>query len=176
MVLIANHNYFTSPFDSVIPNIVYQNIQKHIVNPLLEKVKNKPAKYDKIYLPRNKAAYRSTHNISEIDEYFRKKGFYFVEGSALTLEEKADIFSHAKIIAGPYSSAWINTIFCRGTKGLVLSNIPKSQETYYVSLAGEKNIEFLHVIGSDDDNNPQTDFYIPIERVDKAYKQLLEGE
>lgn len=174
--VIANHNYYTSPFDIVIPQIVYQKIHKYLVNPLLEKVKNKPTQYEKIYLPRNNADYRNTHNISHIDEYFRNKGFYFVEGSKLTLEEKADIFLHAKIIAGPYSSAWINTIFCGGAKGLVLSNIPKSQETYYLTLAGEKNIEFLHVIGQDDNNNPQTDFYMPIRRVDEAYKQLLGGK
>lgn len=171
---IGNHFFYTSPWDIVIPQSVSIRIQSNIVNPLIQKVKDNPVKHEKIYLPRINSGYRQTPNISEIDDYFRSQGFHFIEGSRMTLEEKADIFMHAKIIVGPYSSAWINTIFCRGAKGLVLSNIPKSLETYYVTLAGKQNIKFLHVQGYDMASDHQTDFYMPIERVKAAYKQLIE--
>jgi hypothetical protein len=170
---IGNHLYYTSPFDTVIPHDVFLRIQSKIVDPLIEKVKNNPVRYEKLYLPRKNAGYRGTTNIQEVDEYFRAKGFHFVEGSQMTMEEKADMFMHAKFIAGPYSSAWINTIFCRGAKGLILTNVPKSIETYYLTLAGEDNIEFFHVQGYDLGNDHQCNFYMPMERVENAYKQFL---
>lgn len=170
---IGNDLFYTSPFDTVIPVDVISRIQNSIVTPLIEKVKSNPVKYEKLYLPRKNSGYRTTSNIQEVDEYFRAKGFHFVEGSQMTMEEKADMFMHAKVIAGPYSSAWINTIFCRGAKGLILTNLPKSIETYYLTLAGENNIEFMHVQGYDLDFNHQCDFYMPMDRVEAAYEQFI---
>lgn len=170
---IGNNFCYTSPFDTVIPQNVFSRIQTKIVDPLIEKVKDNPVKYEKLYLPRKNSGYRATTNIHEVDEYFRAKGFHFVEGSQMTMEEKADMFMHAKVIAGPYSSAWINTIFCRGAKGLILTNVSKSIETYYLSLAGENNIEFMHVQGYDLGSDHQCNFYMPMERVEEVYTRFI---
>ena len=61
-------------------------------------------------------------------------------------------------------------------KGLVLTNIPKSIESYFLTLARPDSITFLHCIGADAGITHQSDFRIPISTIEAAYKQLTEED
>ena len=173
---ISDEANYMMPFEVVIPKDIVNMIHQKIAKPIIEKIKDNTPKYDKLYLTRDNPSYRATLNIDEVNAWFKEKNFHFIEGGTLSLEEKADLFYHAKTIAGPYSSAWINTFFCNKAKGLVLTNIPKSIESYFLTLARPDSITFLHCIGADAGITHQSDFRIPISTIEAAYKQLTEED
>lgn len=169
---IADDADFVMPYETVIPKMVIERIHKEIIEPLQDRVSPDTCKHERIYLSRRNPSYRATVNNEELEEYFKSKGFFFVTGATLSLQEKANLFYHAKVIAGAYSAGWINTMFCKGAKGLILANNSKAMDSYYLTLAKPENIQILCNVGDDLYANHQTDFYMPIERVDEAYKQL----
>jgi hypothetical protein len=173
-VYIGNHGEYEMTCDCVMPHSVMMMLKERLVNPLIEKVKNNPVKHDKLYLVRRNT-YRCTKNWPEIEEWFKAKGFYMVEPHKLTLEEKADLFYHAKIVAGPFSSAWTNTMFCNGGKALVISNMIRTIETYQVTYCELGGLDVLQVTGIDLSPNIHTDSIVPLSRIEAAYNELING-
>lgn len=164
--------------DTKIP-ILYQNIIPQRVLDIFKKdvfsaYKNDVCSptYEKIFLVR-KGKYRNLTNIDEIEEYFAKKGFQFIEPHKLTLKQKICIFRSAKIIAGPQSGAWTNIIFCNKAKGLMLTPISWLYDGYlgYIS---KGCCHVLMVPGEEiyykSSHNP---YHIPIEKIQEAYVYLV---
>lgn len=148
-------------------NMVY----KYAVNPYVNKIKNNPIKYKKIFLARH--SNRILNNTEEVERYFKEQGFYFVQGAELSLEEKADLFYHAEIVAGLHGSAWQNIIFCKNVRCLMLTNYRYANEQVFYTMAKENVKAWLNVTGQDDNAERRTNFTIPLARVKDAYQQLL---
>lgn len=168
---ISNHAEYLTPYDIVIPKRVSDILKERVITPLIEKAKSIPSTHDKLYLVRR--GERGMSNIEEVEKYFKDKGFYFVEPHLLKIEEKVSLFSHAKIIVGPQSSAWTNVIFCNKAKGLVFTTICRTLDAYGAHITNSDMLEWLLVTGDDKSSTIHSDFYIPIKKIDEAYQYLL---
>lgn len=167
-----NDSYYILPYDFVIPRRVTDLLYQKVVAPRLDNSKETKRDRLKLYLVRRSTT-RGLRNYQEIENYFVQKGFLLIEPHTLTLQQKADLFSNAEIIAGPSSSAWTNVMFCRGAKGLYFSNFSKTIEAYvkYLMQLGRMNV--LCVTGWNyTTNSIHSDYSVPLERIDAAYKQL----
>ena len=150
--------------------MVTKKLHEYVVQPIVKNIQNNPTRHKKIYLTRH--SNRKLTNTDEIEEYFKGRGFYFVEGFELTLEEKVDLFYHAKEIVGLHSSAWQNIIFCNNVKCLMLVNNRFAPEMLFYTMAKENVNIWLNVCGQDVNDTRRSDFYIPLDKVKDAYYQL----
>lgn len=167
---LGNHANYESPFDSVIPQRVLDILKNKVVAPRIDKI-DKNIKYpNKIYLVR-RSNRRGLVNYEEVEEFFKSKGFYFLEPHKLTLLEKAYYFYNAEYIAGPCSAAWTNVIFCKSAKGLFLNILARGTDAYSKYLMQMGNVNVLQVTGWDLSSTVQADYYIPIDKLEKAYRQ-----
>ena len=158
----------------VIPQRVVNAIQTHIVSQYLNNVKDNP-KYEKIFLIRRNTS-RSLENNDEVEEYFRKEGFFFMEGAEYSLKEKAEIFHSAKIIVGPQGTAFTNTIFCNEAKCLIFVNAAHVMENSLFTLSYPHVKRCIHITGADTSQHYQSTVYIPLDKIKNAYKEILEDE
>ncbi len=174
-----NEMKFTLEYRFAVPSNVTEMLHKYVSTPYIEKVKNNPVKYTKLFLSRhgrNNANGRSLRNIDEIESYFKEQGFYFVEGADLSLEEKADLFYHADIIVGLHGSAWQNVIFCKDVRCLEMSNHRYIEETLFSTMAKENTKRWMKLSGYDDNNGRNSNYYIPLDKVKVAYKMLINNK
>jgi hypothetical protein len=157
----------------LIPQIVIDRLHKIISEPLVEKIKNNPAKHKKIFLARH--SNRILTNTEEVEAFFKEQGFYFIEGWELKLEEKVDLFYHAEIIVGIHSSAWFNLIFCnREVKCLQFVNNRFMCDPQAYTIGKQHISHMISVDGQDETDNRRSNYYIPLDKIKAAYKQLLE--
>lgn len=171
MTVSYNEMKYILDYRLITPKHVIDKLMKYMVLPLKEKVKSKPCKYRKIYLSRR--TNRRLNNLEEVESFFREQGFYFVEGQELSLEEKADIFYHADIIVGSHSSAWQNIMFCNNVKCLMFCNHRYATEMVFYSMAKDCVSGWLNVTGQDDSTERRTNYTISLEKIKKAYTQLI---
>lgn len=158
----------------VVPNLVVNKLHEYVSFPIIDKIKNNPQRHKKIFLSRH--TNRKLTNTQEVESYFKELGFYFVEGFELTLEEKVDLFYHAEIIVGLHSSAWQNIIFCNKAKCLMLVNNRFAPEMLFYTMAKDNVSRWINVCGLDVNDNRRSDFYIPLEKIKRAYEQLINGQ
>ena len=153
---------------------VLDKTKKYIIDPLVEKVKDNETKYDRLFLTRG-GRKRSIKNYDEVHGYFKSLGFYDVEGSSLTLEQKADLFYHAKEIVGCYGSALLNLMFCNQANLMVLVNYRMSTDTsLYLQIRDYcKNV--INVTGQDETSDYHTNYFIPIDKIKKAYEEFIKS-
>lgn len=170
----ASSNYnemkYWLEYRQLTPYNVIDSINRFMVNPLVEKLRDSNSCYKKIYLPRKNNRYLS--NNDEIENYFRSEGYYFVEGGRLTLEQKAEIFFNAEIIVGLHGAAWLNTIFCNNARCLMLGNSRNIQEPTFYTLAHDKVKRWINVTGLDEDEQRRSNYYIPLQKVKAALEEL----
>ncbi len=170
--IITKHTAYVMPYDIIIPKVTRDILYRQLINPLIEKIKNRPVTHEKLYLVR-RGVMRSMVNWQEVENYFVSQGFYPIEPHMLSIEEKVDLFYHSKVIVGPHSSAWTNLFFVEHAKALILSPIARTMDLYLSYLIEGKNIELLQVIDKDLSNSDiHTPYYIPIEKIKSAYNQL----
>lgn len=170
-----DHAIYLQTCDIVIPKVVRDLLRTQLVQPLIDKIKNKPTKHTKLYIIR-RDTYRKIINWQEIEKYFIDNGFYPVEGANLTLLEKADLFYHAQYIVGIDCAGWSNMMFCNQAKAIILSNIPHSIYPFVSAYAEMGNVDLLRVTGDDTwGSSPHVDSYIPLEKVKRAYNQLMKS-
>lgn len=151
-------------------------LMRNLVEPLVAKVKDRPAKYKKIYLTReNNRNMRYLNNKTEIEEFFRNEGFHFLECANLSLEEKADIFSHAEFIAGLNGASFFNLLFCTGAKLMSLVNNRYATDMLVPTLMKNRVSIFLNVTGRDDSTDRKSNFTLSLDKIKRAYQQLLDG-
>ncbi len=172
----SNYNdvkfFLFQPF--IIPSNVTNMVQKYIVKPYIQKIKNRPAKHTKIYLSRH--SNRILNNTEEVEKYFKDLGFYFIEGQELSLEEKADLFYHAEVVVGPHSSAWQNIIFCNKVKCLMFCNYRYVEEVVFSTMAKENVESWLNVSGFDDNEYRRSNYTISLEKIKSAYDVLINNK
>lgn len=171
---LSNHAEWLAPFDIVIPKRVLDVLQQKLIKPLIEKAKEVPSSCEKIYLVRR--GMRSMSNIEEVEQYFSEQGFYFAEPHKMSLVEKVSLFQHAKILAGPQSSAWINILFCKDAKGLMLAPLCRTMDAYFGYINKPGMSKLLMLTGDDAIQKIHTDYTIAIEKIDEAYHYLVNEE
>ena len=167
---------FRLDYIEFIPQYALDSIHRYVVAPIIDKIKDNKTKYEKIFLPRNKAF---THtgkylkNYDEVHDYFVSLGYVDVEGSTMTLEEKADVFYHAKEVVGMFGSALFNLIFCNQAKCLSLSNYKFVTETIELIMARDYVSRMVTITGQDDSSEYSSNFYIPLDKIKKAYEEII---
>ena len=171
--VLSNDTIFPMLLHQVIPSTVIDSLMENMIKPYVEQIKDEPCAHDKIYLVR-RGTYRALDNWQEVEDYFQSLGFYFVEPHKLDWMEKVKLFYHARVIAGPQSSAWSNAIFSQKAKGLMF--IPISWTTD--SVAGynikPEQCKMLQVPGVEDYKSTQSNYHVDLEEIKSAYKQLME--
>lgn len=170
---LINNGKGPAPMDVVIPQQVVELLIENMIKPIVEKIKNNPVKHEKIYLSRRN--WRSLTNSDEVEQYFEKEGFFFVEPHKLTLEEKIDLFYHARVIVGPHSSAWTNILICENVKGLMFTPFGRIIDLYFGYFSAPNKNKIMMITGEDCSYSANTDYYIPLEKIKAAYRQLLEN-
>ena len=78
----------------------------------------------KIYVSRNNSR-RSIPREKDIENIFRDAGFTIIYAEKLTISEQINIFSNAKIIAGPHGAGLFNSIWAQNCKVLELMPIER---------------------------------------------------
>lgn len=171
--IISNHAEYEMTADCVVPELVLQKLKNNLVNYYSEKARKIPVTNDKIYLVR-RGTYRAMTNYAEAEEYFQSQGFTLVEPHKISLEEKVALFNNARIIVGPFSSAFSNIIFCqKRAKLLVFSSMIRTIEPYLPALGHVSDVDMMLVTGDDISSNIHTAYNINISRIEEAYNQLL---
>lgn len=172
----TDHEFSVSIGDDVQPKVVADIIKEKLVKPTLSKIDctRKPIK---LYLPRRGFG-RNVTNFQELEDYFKSEGFVFMEEPhKMSLEEKVAMFNSAEVIVGPFGSAFSNIIFCKpNTKMLLFSNFSRHYEAWLCMHQKYFDLKLLWVTGFDDKtarNLSHCSYYVPIEKVKAAYKQLL---
>lgn len=169
----TNQAHYILPYDTVIPKRATDILRKKIVEPYTHKENDSNDKKIKLYIVR-RSAFRGLLNYEEIEEFFKNEGFQLVEPHKLSMAEKAQLFRRAGIIAGPASGGWTNVIFCNGAKGLFLNTMSRTIDAYSKYLMQMGGVKVLQVTGMDySTSSIHSDFYIPLEKIKKAYKYLL---
>ena len=167
-----NDHQFRLDYPYYISRHVIDKIKKYVIDPLIERIKNNETKYEKLFLPRG-GRMRSLTNYDEVHDYFIKLGFKDVEGSALTLEQKADLFYHAKEVVGSYGTALLNLMFSNKANCMVFINYKMSTDTsLYLQIRDYCNC-VINVTGQDKDSSYHTDYYIPLEKIKNVYNEYI---
>ena len=163
---------FRLDYPACMASYVSRTLNKYLIEPLIDQVKDSHVSFEKIFLGRS-GLRRTLINYEEVHDFFYKKGFVDVDGSKLTLEEKANIFYHAKEVVGLNGGGLLNLIFGNKTKVLVFSNLKLSTDSTGYILYRDKVSRYTLVTGSDFSPSYHTDFYIPLEKIMKAYNECI---
>ena len=103
-------------------------------------------------------------NNDEIEQYYRDKGYIFVEPHKITIKEVVNLFYHARVIVGPFSSAFTNLLFSRpGTKVFIMCNYTRAFENFLEPFQQYYGIDIKWQLGIDvDKDHPaHSSYYIP---------------
>ena len=170
-----NFNFYKFRLDYpyVVPSCVLERIDKYVVKPYIEKVRNNKPTYEKIFLGR-RGMRRTLINYDEIHDFFIKKGFVDIEGANLTLEQKADIFYHAKEVVGVSGGSEENLIFSHGAKCMFFINYHIATLTWSYMQTKNKVACWINVAGQDEAPSHFSNFTIPLEKAQKAYEEYIE--
>lgn len=169
----TDHETYVAIGDNLQPKIVADIIKKELVIPMTKGMED--SSYPKkLYLPR-RGTYRSLTNNTEVEDYFKSQGYFFLEPHKVSLEEKIKYFYNAEKIAGSYSSAFSNLIFSKpDTKALLFSNYQRIFESWLSMHYQHFGIDMMFVTGIDlkKENSAHSSFYIPLDKIKAACKYL----
>lgn len=172
----ANFNdyHFRLDYPYLVPNFVLERVEKYIIQPYTERIKARPTKHEKIFLIR-KGNFRNLINYNEIHDFFQTMGFYDIDGSALTIEQKADIFYHAKEIVGVFGGANQNLMFCNGARCMLFTNYHFVTQSWSYTYAHKKVACWINVTGIDETADYHSGFTVPLEKVKKVYEENIKN-
>ena len=159
-----------------IPRYIIDQTYRYIVDPVISRVISKKNKFEKIFLGRSPKYTKNTRtliNYDEVHNYFLSLGFIDVEGSILSLEEKAEIFYHAKEIVALHGSATMNFLFCNQAKCMVLGNYRFATDPVTYPFIREKILSYVYVTGQDENSEYHSSYYIPLEKIKKVYQERM---
>lgn len=143
--LVADDGYLSTPFAILISESTLQFWKDRA----LELVPKESVQFRKIYLGRSGG--RSLKNNDEVRDFFVNKGFEEVFPHLISIEDKIKIFSEAKYIVGPGSSAFTNNMYSKpGTKILAFMNAFRYLDTYLPEFSNYVGHEFWFMTGKDE--------------------------
>lgn len=168
----TDHETYVAIGDDVQPQIVPDIIKRDLVEPSV-KYANDDSYPKKLFLIR-RATHRVLTNNEEVEDFFVSLGYYLLDPSKVTLEEKIKYFYNADEIVGPFSSAFSNLIFSKqGTKVLMFSNFQRIFENWLSMHYQHFGIDMWFVTGYDlvKNDSSHTNFYISLEKIKDACKK-----
>ena len=90
--------------------------------------------FDKIYIRREDASYRTILNEADLIDKLKKNGFKVISSSQYEILEQISFFINAKIILSAYGSGLANIVFCNpGTKVFEISPNLNNENDKYLS-------------------------------------------
>lgn len=176
LCVLADHSNYILPSMEIFPPILGKLLKKHLIDVFRERSNTMVGEevcHSKIYIIRRNR-YRSLVNYQEMEEEFIKKGFTLIDPAKMSFCEKVKVFSHADEVVGPLSGGFINVMFCKpDARVLPFSTLPRTLEPFLSFLQTIAGFKMLFVTGCDLDTTTQPNNYIPVERVNRAYNELL---
>lgn len=168
----TDHETYVAIGDDVQPQIVSDIIKRDLVEPSVKNA-NDDSYPKKLFLIR-RATHRVLTNNEEVEDFFVSLGYYLLDPSKVTLEEKIKYFYNADEIVGPFSSAFSNLIFSKqGTKVLMFSNFQRIFENWLSMHYQYFGIDMWFVTGYDlvKNDSSHTNFYVSLEQIKAACKK-----
>ena len=168
----TDHETYVAIGDDVQPQIVSDIIKRDLVEPSVKNAKD-DSYPKKLFLIR-RATHRVLTNNEEIEDFFVSLGYFLLDPSKVTLEEKIKYFYNADEIVGPFSSAFSNLIFSKqGTKVLMFSNFQRIFENWLSMHYQYFGIDMWFVTGYDlvKNDSSHTNFYVSLEQIKAACKK-----
>lgn len=165
----TDHETYVAIGDDVQPQIISDIIKRELVEPLQKNAEDNSFP-KRLFLIR-RATHRVLTNNDEVENLFKAHGFYLLDPSKVSLEDKIKFFYNADEIVGPFSSAFSNLIFSKpGTRVLMFSNFQRIFENWLSMHYQHFNIDMWFVTGYDisKNNSSHTSFFIPLESIKSA--------
>jgi len=136
------------------------NIISEIRQIFLSRLNLKKSKNLKLFISRKKNERRSMHNIEEIENVFRSKGFEIIYSEDYSFQRQVELFLNADFVAAIHGAGLTNILFME-EKSSILEIMPDTQgsnshvSVVYQSLAKVLKLNY-HMIFSD---KSKQDFY-----------------
>lgn len=169
----TDHETYVAIGDDVQPEIISSILKQNLVSEATRSAKDN-AFPKKLFLIR-RATHRVLTNNEEVENYFKTQGYFFLDPSKITLEEKIKYFYNAEVIIGPFSSAFSNLIFSNpGTKVLMFSNYQRIFENWLSMHYQYFNIDMWFVTGYDVSkyDSAHTNYYISLDQIKAACDKI----
>lgn len=136
----------------------------------------------RIYLSRRDSRiYRNLVNEPEIEDVFREFGFTVILASDLSAQQKVELFSSARIIAGPMGAAFAYMPFALNAEGIFLSSDLYFPNVYIEQAAARLDrINYIRGIGLRFYTEPwgceHSSFHVPTDTVVKVLRGITQRE
>jgi capsular polysaccharide biosynthesis protein len=127
----------------------------------------------RLYLSRERIGKRPLVNEREVRALFESRGFRALHPQDMSLQEVRDAFANAACIAGPYGSAWLNTVYCSGKPACLVCMPPKldlflSEVIVWLDCLG---LPFGYLMGEEDRQDGA--WTLPLPEVERAIDRTL---
>ncbi|GMK43314.1 hypothetical protein PghCCS26_04410 [Paenibacillus glycanilyticus] len=107
---------------------------------------HKKMEYERIYVSREDASARFVINEEEVMQLLTKKGFKKIVTSPMTMEEKVDIFSSARVVIAPFGSANINVAFCEPGATFIELAPNTINDNYFWKISCHANVDYYELL------------------------------
>lgn len=108
----------------------------------------------RIYIDREKAAFRKVINNAEVKTVLAAHGFEFFALEDLNLAQKRELFASAEMVAGPAGAGFANLVLCHpGTQVLIIYQQGFESNSFW-SLCNNNRLEHYHLMTA-----PSSRFY-----------------
>jgi len=132
-----------------------------------------------LYISRADAKQRRVLNEPELIEALKPYGFEVYTMSSLTMRQKAELLSSARLIVGPHGSGSVNYAFCKpGTK--ILDLFPDNCVAPFICDVADKRGLLYHYLLCESDGNAtnavegqKINLTVDVKKVEEKVKQLL---
>jgi len=168
--------------NSEIPQFLSLPVSIKIINSQFRKKKKNNEL--KIYISRQNSSYRNLINEDDITKILKNKGFEIIDTYNMSIAEQIELFSSAKIVISPTSSALTNLVFCKeNTK--VIEITPQYNHQYenffkekYSKICEVLNLNYSCIAADpikNTKNNSQAEKFISSDVLQESnyYKDLL---
>lgn len=166
---------------------LYEKDLEHI-NTLATEMKNSAAlpalsnEFKRIYITRKSVRSRSITNESELELFFKTKGFKIVDTSQLNFAQQVQLFQNADIIVSPAGAAMANLVFCK-SNAKIICLVAELNKKFCIqaNIAALRKCTFIYVTGkmaypkdnySDFSEYRFSDFTIPLDKLEALLKDL----
>lgn len=159
---------FFSFKDSMMPQFFKK---KHSIK-VLNLLKVKKLRDEKIYVTRQNCSHRNVVNESDIIKELKNLDYRIVNTNEFDIFEQIDIFSNASVVIAATGSALTNIVFCHpGTKIFEISPIYKFKyennfKSRYSSIANSLNFKYKRISADP----------VAIKTIDKKTKQMINSK
>lgn len=132
----------------------------------------------RLYLSRRNSPKRRLANETQVENFFRERGFVVLEPETLSFREQVAAFAGAAFVAGPHGAGWANLVFAPPATRVLELFHPHHQAQNYRRIAGIVGMNYVDVVG---DSTGETEanmseklgpYTIPLARLEQAWTNL----